>query len=796
MMENNFEYEAGLSGKVHFRLMFDDSPVAFYSCDATGKITYFNKAAALLWGRSPVLGKEYWCGSWQICHQDGTPMPAEESPMAIALKTGKTLGKIQVRIEKPDGSLRTILVFPQPQFNKKKEITGAINTLVDITDQQKDHVKQATLSAIVESSDDAIISKDLNGVITSWNSGAERIFGYTEEEALGNSITMLIPSNCLNEEEHILSNIRMGKRVEHIETIRLDKSGREIPISVTVSPLKDAYGKIVGASKVARDISDRIKGEEKQEMLSAIVESSDDAIISKNLHGIILSWNRGAEQIFGYTEEEMLGRSVKTLIPEERLNEEDLILSKIKSGKKVDHFETIRKNKSGKEISVSITVSPVKDGRGNIIGASQVARDITAQVESQAAIKNYIKNLEILNTVGKSISENLDVQGILQRVTDATTKLTGAAYGAFFYNNINEEGGSFRLFTLSGLPREAFEKMGMPRHTQLFKPTFVDKKVVRIDDVTKFAVHGQNAPHHGMPKGHSVVVSYLAVPVISKSGSVIGGLLYGHPEAGVFTEEHELMVINIAAQAAVSLDNSKLFEQVKSLSDKKDEFIALASHELKTPLTTIKGYLQILSKKEQDKMSNLFINKSLYQVDKLNTLVEDLLNMSRIEAGRLDFNLEIFDLKEMLQEIVETFSYSSQTHKIIGSLGSTPAIIEGDKQRIEQAVLNLMTNAIKYSPKADTIYVKLEVVGTKVIVRFRDEGIGLTAHQKEQLFTRFYRAEDTQGISGLGLGLYLTKQIIDRHQGVIDVTSEYGKGSEFYFTLPLKKELVKKKKAV
>lgn len=781
---------------VDFQQILDESPIAFYSCDAHGRITCFNKAASSLWGRSPLIGKDLWSGSWKMFHPDGTQMELDESPMARVLQTGQAQDKKEIRIQRPDGSFRNLLVFPRPLFDNDGKLCGANNTLVDITEQKKDEVKKATLSAIVESSDDAIISKDLNGIITSWNAGARRIFGYTEKEAVGQPITMLIPKDRLHEEDHIISSIKQGRRVDHIETIRIDKSGRKIPLSVTVSPLKDASGKVVGASKVARDISDRLRAEEKQARLSAIVESSEDAIISKNLDGIIQSWNKGAEKIFGYSEEEVLGKSITVLIPQERLEEETLILDKIRNGITLDHFETVRQHKNGNEIPISITVSPIKDSNGNIIGASKVARDISFQVQANAAREKYTRNLEMLNTVGKSISENLDVQGILQQVTDATTKLIGAGFGAFFYNNLDEEGNSFRLFTLSGAPRKIFEQMAMPRHTEMFLPTFVEKKVVRVDDVRNHSSHGKNAPFYGMPQGHFSVVSYLAVPVISKSGSVIGGLLYGHHEPGVFTAEHELLVVNIAAQAAVSLDNSRLFEQVKSLSDKKDEFIALASHELKTPLTTIKGYLQVLSKREQDNLSDLFLNKSLNQVDKLNTLVEDLLNMSRIESGRLDFNIEAFDLRSMIQDIVETFTWSAQSHKIITSLGSSPAIVEGDKQRIEQAILNLMTNAIKYSPNAEEIYIILEVLGPNVTVRVKDEGIGLTNQQKEQLFTRFYRAEDTKGISGLGLGLYLTKQIIDRHNGRIEVESEYGKGSEFSFTLPLRKEQETKEKVV
>ncbi|MCX2837167.1 PAS domain S-box protein [Salinimicrobium sp. MT39] len=675
-MQSNDEPAIGGSGGmgVEFRHLLDGSPVANYICDAEGRLTYFNKAAIELWGRTPILGKEYWCGSWKILYEDGTPMPLEDTPISRVLKKGVEEEKSEIRIECPNGAYKYLLVFPKPLFDRNGKLEGVHCTLVDITEQKRDHIKKETLSAIVQ--------------------------------------------------------------------------------------------------------------------------SSDDAIISKNLQGVIASWNRGAQEIFGYSEDETVGRSITMLIPEERLNEEDVILDKIKRGIKIDHFETIRKHKSGRDIPVSITVSPVKDSGGNIVGASKVARDITARIESQAAMKKYIRNLETLNTVGKSISENLNVEGILQRVTDATTSLTGAAFGAFFYNNSDDKGSTFQLFTLSGAPREIFDHMAMPRHTDLFLPTFRDRKVVRIDDVTKHGDFGKNAPYKGMPKGHFSVVSYLAIPVISKNGAVIGGLLYGHPEAGKFTAEHELLVINIAAQAAVSLDNSKLFEQVKSLSEKKDEFIALASHELKTPLTTIKGYLQVLSKKKADKVSQLFLDKSLCQVDKLNTLVEDLLNMSRIESGQLNFNLEVFDIREMLKEIVETFSYSSQSHRVTGTLWNDSVIIEGDKQRIEQAILNLMTNAIKYSPKADEIFVDLEVVGENMVVKVRDMGIGLTEEQRRQLFTRFYRAEDTQGISGLGLGLYLTKQIIDRHGGSIEVASEYGMGSEFSLILPLAVQKLKKVKAI
>ena len=772
--------------EINFRQISEESPVAVYTCNKDGLITYYNRAAANLWGRSPKVGTERWSGCKNIFFPDGTPVSLQECPVAKTLNGEVFAVKQEIIIQRQDGSMKNLMVYPKPLQDSSQKLTGVHVTLIDISEQQTQHVRQETLSAIVESSDDAIISKDLNSRITSWNSGAERIFGYKESEVLGKSIMLLIPDSRLHDEDLILENIRNGRRIHHFETIRKTKNGKEIPVSLSISPVKDKQGKIIGASKIARDVSYRWEVEEKQAMLSAIVESSDDAIVSKDLHGNIMSWNSGAEKIFGYTEEEAIGENITLLIPKSRLAEENTILTKIRNGEKIDHFETVRRHKTGRKIPVSLTVSPIKDQQGKIIGASKVARDISAQVKAKTEIEKHTRNLEIINSVGKSISENLDLQEILQKVTDATTKLTGAAFGAFFYNNVDGEGESFRLFTLSGAPREVFEHMGMPRHTSVFKPTFAGKEIIRVEDIRKDPRYGKNLPNRGMPSGHLSVVSYLAVPVISKSGTVIGGLLFGHPEPGMFKEEHEQMVVNIAAQAAISLDNSRLFEQVKSLSDKKDEFIALASHELKTPLTTIKGYLQVLSKIEKDQMSELFLNKSLYQVDKLNSLVEDLLNMSRVEAGKLEFNLEVFDLREMLLDIAETFIYSTKSHKLLYDFGNIPAIIEGDKQRIEQAITNLMNNAVKYSPGADKVYLNLKVDTKSAIIGVRDEGIGLSEEQQRHLFTRFYRAESTKGISGLGLGLYLTREIIDRHHGKISVKSKQGEGSEFLFDLPLK----------
>jgi PAS domain S-box-containing protein len=233
------------------------------------------------------------------------------------------------------------------------------------------------LRAIIDASDDALLSNDLNGHITSWSRGAERIFGFTSAEAVGRPVSMLLPDDRPEEEEHILEQIRRGERVPHFETKRRRKDGQILDVSVTISPIRTGDGTIVGASKVARDLTEQKRSGRAESLLAAIVGSSDDAIISKDLQGIITSWNLGAERMYGYAADEIVGKSILLLLPADRKQEEMTILERIRKGERLDHFETLRRRKNGEVFPVSLTISPVKDSQGTIVGASKIARDIT-----------------------------------------------------------------------------------------------------------------------------------------------------------------------------------------------------------------------------------------------------------------------------------------------------------------------------------------------------------------------------------------------------------------------------------
>ncbi|ODT08130.1 MAG: histidine kinase [Mesorhizobium sp. SCN 65-20] len=262
-------------------------PAATYTTDAEGRITYFNEAAAALWGHRPKLGEDQWCGSWRLRTADGEPLAHSDCPMAIALKEERAIHGAEAIAERPDGTLVPFLAFPAPLRDEAGAVTGAINLLVDVSAQKQSEELTHRLAAIVESSDDAIISKDLCGVIKSWNAGAERLFGYAPDEVIGKHVTILIPADRQSEEDLILSRVRNGQRVDHFDTVRRRKDGRTVSISLTVSPIRNASGKVIGASKIARDITER---KENEHRIRALMREVNHRV--KNQFAVILSMVR------------------------------------------------------------------------------------------------------------------------------------------------------------------------------------------------------------------------------------------------------------------------------------------------------------------------------------------------------------------------------------------------------------------------------------------------------------------------------------------------------------------------
>jgi two-component system CheB/CheR fusion protein len=259
--------QALVRGDGCFRELLEALPAAVYITDPDGRISYYNQAAATLWGHRPELGKSEWCGSWKLFWPDGRPLPHGECPMAMAVRERRPIRGMEAVAERPDGSRVPFIPYPTPLYDDTGTFVGAVNMLVDISERKRAEDYAQRLASIVEFSDDAIVSKNLNGVIVSWNAGAQRLFGYAAEEVIGRPVTILIPPDRLDEEPGILARILRGEHIDHYETIRRRKDGSMVEISLTVSPVKDASGRIVGASKIARDISERRQAQEQQKLL-------------------------------------------------------------------------------------------------------------------------------------------------------------------------------------------------------------------------------------------------------------------------------------------------------------------------------------------------------------------------------------------------------------------------------------------------------------------------------------------------------------------------------------------------
>jgi PAS domain S-box-containing protein len=635
--------------------------------------------------------------------------------------------------------------------------------------------------------------------------------GLPEDRVVGRRVDEVIPEPSLSVVLENYATACRERRSVRWEEATPYPAGRKVG-EVTVTPVFDAAGACTNLIGTVHDVTERSNASEIRGRLAAIVESSDDAIVSKTLDGTIRTWNKGAERTFGYAADEIVGRPITDLMPPERRDEELEIIARIKRGERVEHYETVRMRKDGALIDVAVTISPVRDASGKIVGASKVARDVTERKRTEAALREETRMLELLNKTGMSIAAQLDLHTVVQTVTDAATQLTGAEFGAFFYNTTDENGGAFQLYTLSGAPREAFENFGHPRATDLFGPTFRGEGPIRSDDVMKDPRYGKWAPHHGMPPGHLPVRSYLAVAVVSRSGEVIGGLFFGHSRAGVFTERTERLVVGVAAQAAVAIDNARLYDAVtraarerealleaeraaraesERVSLMKDEFLATLSHELRTPLNAILGWAQILRSRERPDAE---LGEGLEVIER-NTrvqaqLIEDLLDMSRIISGKLRLDVQRVDLQDVVRAAVASVRHSAEAKAIRLQVVLDPAAgpVRADPDRLQQCFWNLLSNAIKFTPRGGRIQVSLERVNSHLEVCVVDTGQGIKPEFLPHVFERFRQADGstTRRHGGLGLGLSIVKHLVELHGGSVRAKSPgEGQGATFCIELPL-----------
>lgn len=855
-----------------YQALLENIPVALYTCDASGLITLFNKAATELWGRQPQAG-ESWCGSLKIFNPDGSPLDPDTCPMAVTLKEGRPVTGMEILIERPDGERRHVLPYPVPIFDKSGKLKGAINMLLDITDRKIAEKDRAHLAAIVHSSSDPIISRNLNGIITSWNEAAERIFGYTEDEMIGQPLTRLIPDDRKNEETLILDRLKQGERVEHFETKRITKDRQLLDISLTISPVKDAEGKVIGASKIARDISSQKHAEqlilESEERLRMAVQSTHLGTWEYFPLRGILSWSEECRKIY----EAPADLEVTYDFFTQHIHPEDAAfaqgeISKAMSPGGSGHYDIQYRilrysDKQPRWIRAQgkVYFNPNREAE-RFIGT---VLDITEEKIREQELKNNVElfttmadnvpamiwmsgddkfcdffNRTWLEFTGRTIEqesnegwlENVHPDDVEKCIEDYKRSLKDEK-GFYSEYRLKRHDGNYRWIADNSVPRyhpdgsfAGFISACIDIEDQKNSRERIMASELRFKTISNAApvglwmtdTEGRNTfvndtwiEWTGMPFVEQLGTGWLKRVVPEDKVNAPFNFEATVPKRERYSTEFRITrpdgelrwcltegspYYNIDGSFAGYAGSVTDITDLKKMEERKDSFIKMASHELKTPITSINGYVQLLLKmNEEPEEGKLVASRQMLQsslgiiakqVSKLTRLISELLDLSRIESGKLELQRTAFSLTQLVEETVQEVQYTSARHNIVLH-NEFEGEIYADKDRISQVLLNLLTNAIKYSPAAGTIEVVVKNGGNNVHIQVKDNGIGIDKKDHEKIFQRFYRVEgkSEQTYPGFGIGLFIASEIVQRHNGSIFVENNTGGGSVFTVILPI-----------
>ncbi|NML60935.1 PAS domain S-box protein [Massilia sp. RP-1-19] len=577
----------------------------------------------------------------------------------------------------------------------------------------------------------------------------------------------------------------------------------------------DKVNGVLGMVGVVHDISTRKSAEDalrqSEEMMRALANSIPQLAWMAEQNGAIVWFNERWYDYTGTTPEQMVGWGWQSVhdpdvLPQvlQRWNES------IATGKPFDMEFPIR-GADGEYRWFLTRVNAVRDRDGKVLSWFGTNTDVDQVKRVEQALREESNVLELLNSTGAALASQRDLRSLLQTVTDAATGVSGARFGAFFYHGKDADGDLFTLYALAGATPDEFERFGYPRATPLFGPSLRGEGVVRSDDITRDPRYGANSPHFGVPEGHPSVRSYLAVPVIARSGEVLGSMFFGHPEPGIFTERTERIVGGIAAQAAVAIDNTRLYEaarhaaeerkvllesersaraEAERTSQMKDEFLATLSHELRTPLSAILGWAQVLRRGSRNAED---LQRGLQTIERnaraQAQLIEDLLDMSRITSGKVLLDMQAVHPSVFIDAAIETVRPAADAKNIRLEKDYHPdaGLIAGDPGRLQQVIWNLLSNAIKFTPRDGLVRIEVTPADGHIEISVADTGAGIQPEFISHVFERFRQADasTTRRHGGLGLGLAIVKHLIEQHGGTVGVDSEgEDHGARFTIRLP------------
>lgn len=661
-------------------------------------------------------------------------------------------------------------------------------------------------SALLDLAYDAIFVWNLNTEeITLWNRGAEELYGYRREEAIGHS-----PHELLRTEfPDSLSEIQRAiDRTGHWEgrLVHHTRDGRPLIISSRWASrgINLAPGAVL---EINTDITHRTRSDEQGALLAAIVQSSSDTIFSKTLDGIITSWNPAAERMYGYTAEEIIGKSVNLLVPGDLPGEIPTMLDRVARGERIEHHETRRVRKDGTEVSVSISVSPIQNTSGDIIGAATIARDITERVRMEEERGRLLAGEKHAREAAEWARERVSflaaASAVLGTSLDVEATLTNLAWLAvprvadFCTVLILDETGELRRLVAAHVDPE---RIALAEELERRYPPTPDSGTYRIlttgepdmvEVITdEMLVRGARDPDHLRLMRELEIGSYISAPLVAR-GRILGVISLVMAESGRHYSSEDLsLVMDLARRAGTAVDNAALYTEVQEALRLREEFLSIASHELRTPLTALQLQVQLLRRQIGAggaipvDLSSRVVEGVERQVKRLGRLTNDLLDVSRIAAGRFELDTSRFDLGTLAEEVVARFEDElAAAGSAVEVRRTGPASGTWDRHRLDQVIANLLSNAVKYGA-GRPIRVQVSADGTSACLSVSDEGHGIAEENLIRIFERFERVETVSRTAGLGLGLFIARQIVEAHGGTIRAESVPDRGSTFIVELP------------
>jgi PAS domain S-box-containing protein len=729
---------------------------------------------------------------WRL-RKDGSRFWANVTITALRDEAGEVRGFLKITRDlterrQAEEDARRLL---QEEAARKAAEAGAREArLAQTAERHQREQLRATLASI----GDAVIVTDRDGLVTFLNPVAEALTGWGPREAAGQPLDRVF--HIINEqtqqavESPVKKVLREGVTVGLANhTVLIARDGREIPIDDSGAPIRGEDGTVAGVVLVFRDVTEVRRAVEARLHLAAIVESSDDAIISQDLDGIIVSWNRGAERLYGYTAEEVLGQPLTMLVPPDQPDELPGMLERLRHGEQIDHYQTVRMRKDGSRVDVSLTISPIRNAEGKIVGASKITRDITAARRNEAALR-------FLAEASKLLAEVLDVDSTLRRVAG----LAVPHFADWCAVDLLEADGSLRRLAVAHADPAKIELAHELYRRYPPEPAapFGAWRVLRtgqselVSEITD-SLLAETVKDQGLLAllQELGLKSYMGVP-LGAHGKTFGVLTFVSAESGRHYGAADLRLAeDLGQRAAVAIENARLYGELREADRRKDEFLAMLAHELRNPLAPIRSALHVM---KMSGASGSALERARQiterQVQYMVRLVDDLLDVSRIMRGRIELRREPVDLATVISQAVETAQpmVDAQGQRLVVSTPPEPLRLEADPTRLAQVVANLLNNAAKFSGPGGRIWLTAQREGEEAALRVRDEGAGVRADLLPYIFDLFVQGDRTleRSQGGLGIGLTLVKRLVEMHGGTVVARSEGpGRGSEFIVRLPL-----------